>query len=413
MLSKLFILSSLVAASSQLPQAEKNIGSDRKLQKPLTFDRNGDFQITVFNDLHFGEGEEVDWGPDQDVHTVKVINNVLNKESPDLVVFNGDLITGENVFLHNATHYVDMMTAPVLKRGLTWASTFGNHDYDRNISGTTIMEREHKIGGNLARTQSMVSGRNAGVSNYYLPVYDPKCKTSNCKPLLILWFFDSRGGNYYQKGIPDNKIAQPNWVDKSVVNWFKATNKQFGRRFGKTIPSLAFVHIPTNASTALQMEHGPDSINPNYQPGINDDYELAQQSQGWCKDGTRNLDCSYGGQDLDFMKAITSTPGLMGVFSGHDHGDTWCYKWDHHVPGMKVTGNGLNLCFGQHTGYGGYGDWIRGSRQIRVSKRVISKSWEVDTWIRLESGDVVGSVTLNSTYGKDWYPATPDTMTHL
>ena len=31
---------------------------------------------------------------------------------------------------------------------------------------------------------------------------------------------------------------------------------------------------------------------------------------------------------------------------------------------MDVVGNGINLCFGQHSGYGGYGNWIRGSRQV-------------------------------------------------
>lgn len=40
------------------------------------------------------------------------------------------------------------------------------------------------------------------------------------------------------------------------------------------------------------------------------------------------------------------------------------------------------------------------------------KEQAVDTWIRLEDGDVVGSVSLNATYNEDVYPATPDTMTY-
>ena len=75
---------------------------------------------------------------------------------------------------------------------------------------------------------------------------------------------------------------------------------------------------------------------------------------------------------------------------------------------MTVAGNGINLCFGQHTGYGGYGNWTRGARQVLVSQQKL-ENLEVDTWIRLETGDVVGSVALNATYGHDWYPATPDT----
>lgn len=78
---------------------------------------------------------------------------------------------------------------------------------------------------------------------------------------------------------------------------------------------------------------------------------------------------------------------------------------------MTVAGNGLNVCFGQHTGYGGYGNWIRGSRQILVSQEQL-KDLAVDTWIRTEAGTVVGSVSLNSTYGTDLYPVTPNNMTH-
>jgi hypothetical protein len=112
------------------------------------------------------------------------------------------------------------------------------------------------------------------------------------------------------------------------------------------------------------------------------------------------------------MQAIASTPGLIGVFSGHDHGDTWCHKWEGMIPGVPVPGNGINLCFGQHSGYGGYGNWIRGARQIRVSQKALQDSREVETWIRLESSDVVGSVTLNATFGEDSYPATPNDMTY-
>lgn len=40
------------------------------------------------------------------------------------------------------------------------------------------------------------------------------------------------------------------------------------------------------------------------------------------------------------------------------------------------------------------------------------KDLVVDTWIRTEAGTVVGSVSLNSTYGTDVYPVTPNNMTY-
>ncbi|KAI9172358.1 putative inactive purple acid phosphatase [Paramyrothecium foliicola] len=371
----------------------------------LKFNDDGTFQIAIFSDLHFGENAWDPWGPQQDINTVKVLNKVLDFDRPNLVVLNGDLITGENAYLDNSTAVVDQMVEPMVSRGLPWASTYGNHDSQYDLSPEAILEREHMFPG--ARTRRMVWSREAGVTNYYLPVYAPECADCSCAPELILWFFDSRGGFYFQERNGDGShVGRPNWVDFSVVNWFRETNAKLVAKHGKAIPSLAFVHIPTHASRVFQ-ETG---VHPNRQPGINDDNPLADQAQGWCPDGRNDGSCQYGGQDIPFMQALTETPGLMGLFSGHDHGDTWCYKWDALLPGMTVAGNGVNLCFGQHSGYGGYGNWIRGAREVRVSREAL-KDLAFQSWIRLESGDVVGDVSLNATYNRDWYPATPNDKT--
>jgi len=339
-----------------------------------------------------------------------VLTKVLECESLlDLVVLNGDLITGENTYKENSTAYLDQIVAPMLAHHLTWASTYGNHDSDYNISHQGILEREQHWPN--ARTQQMVHGPNAGVSNYYLPVYGSDCRTidaAGCTPRLLLWFFDSRGGFLYQeKDASGGRVGQADWVDESVVAWYTATSAALHQQHGRIIPSLAFVHIPVYASLALQ-EKGVDL---HRQPGINDDVPLAPQAGGWCSDGSNTPGCIYGGQDVPFMHALSTSPGLMALFSGHDHGDTWCYKWDTQLPGMAFGGNGLNLCFGQHSGYGGYGNWIRGARQVKITERKL-KDLAVDTYIRLESGAAVGAVTLNSTYGRDVYPQTPNDMTY-
>jgi hypothetical protein len=348
------------------------------------------------------------WGPRQDIHSVKVIEKILDVEPrAGLVVLNGDLITGENTFLENSTHFIDQIVSPMVQRGLTWASAYGNHDSDYNISTSHILAREKQWPN--SRTEKMVSDPDAGVSNYYLPVYAADCTSeAECEPKLLLWFFDSRGGFHYQRTDPatGNRVGKPNWVDSRVVDWFKRTNADLVAAAGKVIPSLGFVHIPTNASLALQNK----GVDPYRQPGINDDRPLAQQAQGWCADGTNDGSCSYGGQDVPFMQTITSTPGFMALFSGHDHGNTWCYKWNDQLPGVSVEGNGVNLCFGQHSGYGGYGSWIRGARQVVASLQSL-QDFVVDTYIRLESGESVGAVTLNATYGQDWYPKTPNDKT--
>jgi hypothetical protein len=98
-----------------------------------------------------------------------------------------------------------------------------------------------------------------------------------------------------------------------VVAWFTKTRDQLTKLHNKTIPSLAFFHIPVTAMLAFQQGHG---VNSHKEPGINDDNPLAEQGPS---DGSFN----YTGQDKPFMKALVETKGLIATFSGHDHGDDW------------------------------------------------------------------------------------------
>ncbi|KAG9612415.1 polysaccharide lyase family 4 protein, partial [Aureobasidium melanogenum] len=321
-----------------------------------------------------------------DINSSIVMNSVLdNEQTTGLVVLNGDLITGENTFLHNSTKYVDSVVAPLVKRGMSWASTYGNHDSDFNLSRQGIFEEESKYP--LSRTKNMVLASDAGVSNYYLPVYG----NNSAVPEFLLWFFDSRGGNYFQQeSTTGTPVPQPNWVSQSVVDWFTDTRSALEQKHGHIVPSVAFVHIPVNAMAAFQVT----GVNANHEPGINDDNPLAQQGSASGQGEVSGTTFSYNGQDIPFMQALLDTKGLKAVFSGHDHGDDWCFRWDSKLKGMNLTGNGLDLCFSRHSGYGGYGSWIRGSRQV-----VLKKGQEdVETWgpiyatkLFYQGADAIGS----------------------
>lgn len=313
------------------------------------------------------------------------MNNILSDESPQLVVINGDLITGENTYLANATHYVDQIVPPIVSRHLPWASTYGNHDSDVNLSPTALFQREKLWSNSL--TQAMVADEVNGITNYYLPVYP---SSGGSTPAMILWFFDSRSGKYFQTG-----AARPDYVSQAVVDWFQSTRDSLNAQYGSTIPSLAFVHIPTQSMLAFQQT----GVSPTKEPGINDDI-IGHQ------DGSD----PYQGLDMPFMQALLNTQGLISVFSGHDHGDDWCFRWEGTLPTNNLQGNGLHQCFGRHTGYGGYGTWTRGSRQILVTESQLAQG-AVQTWNRLEDSRIVGAVTLNSTYGQDDYPTVPDDST--
>jgi hypothetical protein len=340
---------------------------------------------------------------------VAVVNKVLSLERPELVVLNGDLTNGDNTYVANSTNYIDEIVRPLVQHNLPWAALYGNHDYQHNITGRTILERENTYPNSL--TKSMVDGEGVGNSNYYLEVFGAKKeksswfwsrKTENKKdhnntdeerPVLRLWFFDSRGGYEYQKRDAKGALIPVGaWVHEDVVKWFETTNAKLQAKDATLVPSIGFVHYPTNASSAIV----DGNRNVNTAPGISDDKPLDHQS-------IENK--VYTGKDVPFMQAVLKTPGLLALFSAHQHGTDWCDKWDSVLPGMQLKGNGLNLCFGRHTGYGGYGNWIRGSRQVIIDQDMLTKQHAFETYTRLENGDVQGRVMLNSTYGTDLYPA--------
>lgn len=43
---------------------------------------------------------------------------------------------------------------------------------------------------------------------------------------------------------------------------------------------------------------------------------------------------------------LTAFGNTKAVFVGHDHGNDWCCPF----------AGGLMVCYGRHTGYGGYGE---------------------------------------------------------
>lgn len=431
-LSKTLFLSAVVGVPGVVAAVAAAPASSSKAG--LQFTKDGDFHISVFNDLHFGESklfcvslkevkplldsqdadlllplilDAAGQGPLWDLKTSQIMADVLDAEKPQLVVINGDLISGDEYKGKDIIDHIDRIVKPVVERRLPWASTYGNHDSDRNLSRDQMFAREKTYNGSY--TERMVTGADAGVTNYYLPVYGEDCAdasepdTTTCVPALLLWFFDSRGGKYYQ-----TRNRQPDWVDTTVVDWFTTTSRQLSERYGRVVPSLAFVHIPIHATVILQKQGKNGKLDLRRHPGINDD-KIHGQSTNWNSVGKPMSRRGYGGRDKPFMQALVATKGLIGLFQGHDHGNSWCFRWTGKVGSLEVDGPdaGLHMCYGQRSGYGGYGNWIRGSRQIVLSRERV-RSMTADTHIRLETGDVVGAVTLNSTFNNDVYAKVPD-----
>jgi len=352
-------------------------GLDPYPTKPrLTFRPDHTFKVTVFSDLHFGEAPSSDWGPQQDVNSLRLMRTVLGDEKPDYVVINGDLVTGEDTFRENSTSLIDEIMGPLNEARVPFSSTQGNHDNQANITHIEEIMREQKVAPlSYTRTSSTGIGGTGGPGTYWVPVYG---EAHDRAPALILWFFDSRGG--ITAG--PNSTSIPDWVDESVAQWLKSETAAMESAWGpaENRAALAFVHIPPHVIQAVQT-----NLNSTQSPGLNADHMGEGSAQA-------TVDPSSAGKDDPFWNALNKyVKNLRAIISGHDHGNEWCAR----EPTKDVI-----FCFDKHSGYGGYGDvgWGHGVRNIVFSSP--NPKQGVETWIRLENGTTRARVTLDGTYNR-------------
>ncbi|XP_020274624.1 probable inactive purple acid phosphatase 16 [Asparagus officinalis] len=345
--------------------------------KSLQFSGDSRFKIALFADLHYGENAWTEWGPAQE-KSERVMAAVLDKETPDFVIYLGDVITANNLPIPNATMYWDCAISPTRKRGIPWATIFGNHDDASFVwpsewfSATGIPqvccpptnfsvsgERECSFGGakrielvNMEIERNTLSYSHSGprelwpsVSNYVLQV---SSSTNGKLPVVFLYFLDSGGGSY------------PEVISHAQAKWFEEQSQLINP--DARIPEVIFWHIPSEAYKKV----APMPIFGIHKPcvGSINKERVASQEAEW---GT--------------MDILLHRSSVKAVFVGHNHGLDWCCPYKN-----------LWLCFARHTGYGGYGNWARGSRILEMTENPFS----LKSWIRMEDGSEHSYVILSS-----------------
>lgn len=333
------------------------------------------FKIAIFADLHFGEDAWTDWGPQQDVNSIRVMSNVLDQEHPDFVIYLGDVITANNIPIENASLYWDQAISPTRERGIPWSTVFGNHDDapfewpmewfsssgipqlrcpTTNISysggnncsfrGTPRLElMTHEIQHNsLSYSKSGPSNLWPSISNYVL-----KLSSSNDPEvtLALMYFLDSGGGSY------------PEVLSSSQANWFKQTSQQVNP--DSRVPEIMFWHIPSQA----YKQAAPRFFKGKCVGSLFKERVAAQEAE------------------MGMMKLLQARSSVKAVFVGHNHGLDWCCPYKQ-----------LWLCYARHSGYGGYGNWSRGARILEITEQPFS----IRSWIRMEDGSSHSTVVLSS-----------------
>ncbi|XP_031277645.1 probable inactive purple acid phosphatase 16 isoform X1 [Pistacia vera] len=233
---------------------------------------SGRFKIGVFADLHFGENAWTDWGPRQDVRSLRVMSTVLEHESPDFVVYLGDVITANNIPIANASLYWDQAISPTRRRGIPWASVFGNHDdapfewplewfsapgipqiicpvanlshsgqEECGFKGTHRVELMKKEIDNNIQSHSRNGPKDLwpSISNYVLQV---SSSNNPQKAVAYMYFLDSGGGSY------------PEVISSAQAEWFRHKSQEINP--DSSVPEIVFWHIPSKAYKKVAPKFG-------------------------------------------------------------------------------------------------------------------------------------------------------------
>jgi predicted MPP superfamily phosphohydrolase len=301
-------------------------GKIKSNELQLKFNNDGKFKIVQFTDTQDGANT--------DPRTITLMNNILDKEEPNLVVLTGDNIDGKCKTEEDVKKAINNIAEPMENRKIPWAVVFGNHDEEHNLM---TEEEMMKIYMSYHYNISSIGPKNIdGTGNYNILINGSKVN----KPVFNVYMLDS--GRY-----APNNIGGYDWIKFSQIDWYRKTSSQLNKENKKTIPALMFFHIP-----------------------------LPEFKQVWESGnvvGARNEDECPAKINSGLFTSLLEMGDVKGVFVGHDHVNDYVGELD-----------GIKLGYSRNVGYGTYGKdgFSRGGRVFEIDETTPD---QFKTWMRLAS----------------------------
>lgn len=190
-----------------------------KEEAKLQFNENGKFKILCLADV------QDDYPMEPDV--LQFINEALDFASPDLVVFVGDNVVGEDF------RAIGEMVAPLVDRDIPFTFVFGNHDDEGGMAKEDQLAEYQKFPGCLAYDADPDL---TGCATHNLPILS----SDGSKVAFNVWCFDS-GGSYRDE---NGKWLGYDWVREDQIEWYNTTRDAMtAENGGEVVPAMAFQHI--------------------------------------------------------------------------------------------------------------------------------------------------------------------------
>lgn len=275
-----------------------------------------DFRILHLTDIHLGGSL---YSYRKDIKALRAVYAEIEYTKPDLVIVTGDLCfpLGIMSLSFNNSAPVNQFAAFMRNIGVPWAFTYGNHDTE----GLSFNEAElnelykslsYKTSRNLLYpyVQPAITGRNNQLIE--LRNADGSFNTA-------LFLIDSNA--YTGAGINDY-----DYIHDDQVDWYAGEVGRLEERENRTVPSMAFFHIPLQEyRTAYELYlKGSDEV--KYYFGENGEKMMDKIC---CSD--------YPSKLFDTIVELKST---QAVFCGHDHYNN-----------MSLEYKGVRLTYGMSIDY--------------------------------------------------------------
>ena len=304
----------------------------------LQFNKDGKFKIVQFTDVHFKYKN-----PASDI-ALERINQVLDEEQPDFVIFTGDV-----VYSAPADKGMLQVLEQVSKRKLPFVVTFGNHDNEQGMTREQLYDIIRQVPGNL------MPDRGSALSPDY--VLTVKAFSDAKKDAAVLYCMDSHSYS------PLKDVKGYAWLTFDQINWYRQQSAAYtAQNGGQPLPALAFFHIPL----------------PEYNEAASDENAILR--------GTRMEEACAPKLNTGMFAAMKGAGDVMGMFVGHDHDNDYAVMW-----------KGILLAYGRFTGGNTeYNHLPNGARIIVLDEGARTFT----SWIRQKDG-IVDKVSYPASFVKD------------
>lgn len=338
-LSKIFVCSSLLfcflfcgatlfGCASKLPDysnfvCETYIPSNVQVfvdevgETAIKLPENRDIKILQLTDIHIGNGPLT---TKKDKKAIEAVCKLIEHTTPDLIVLTGDsvfpvpIMTGTNDNLSA----LKVLTNVIEKYETPWTMCFGNHDAEASAKFSKSelcdflesSELEYCL---FNRGDYLLDG----MGNHLINVYNSDSSFNS-----TLFFFDN--GMYSGS----SQLTGYQELSQSQVDWYSNKVNSLSEKFGKTISSFVYYHVP-----GKEYENAWEEFRSG-----NKDVELYY---GWANE--KNEKISSSAELGSFFETAISLGSTKAIFCGHDHLNDFSLEYQ-----------GIRLTYGKSIDYTAY-----------------------------------------------------------